>query len=396
MRHGRLLECLGGTNNGSNEEKQAFMQILITNIEMLNRSGTTLYVRDLALELLRQGHEPEVYTLEKGGIADELVEAGIRVVTSLRQVRIKPDIIHGHHNLVTCAALLYFEEIPAIYICHDHTNIHDEPPVHDRIKKYFAVSRVCFDRVRARGIPEEDISLLKNFVDTKRFLPRPPLPPKPRRALLFSNYATDATQLPAVKEACRIAGLELDVVGMGVGRPVERPEEILGSYDIVFAKAKAAMEAMSVGTAVILCDFSGVGPLVTNNNFADLQPLNFGFDALCNPLSPEFLLKEIDRYEVEDAKNVSNLLRNSHSLDRSVQGLVNTYRLVTELHLKSEHSETSDRCSTGRACHKSIAFLSMKLYSFLLRYRANFKSVPGYLSVKNIFVKNILKRLNID
>ena len=47
---------------------------------------------------------------------------------------------------------------------------------------------------------------------------------------------------------------------------VDRPEAILGDYDLVFAKARAAMEAMATGCAVILCDRVGAGPLVCRAN----------------------------------------------------------------------------------------------------------------------------------
>jgi hypothetical protein len=36
-----------------------------------------------------------------------------------------------------------------------------------------------------------------------------------------------------------------------------KPEEILGGYDLVFAKARSAIEAMAVGTAVVICDRVG-------------------------------------------------------------------------------------------------------------------------------------------
>jgi hypothetical protein len=366
------------------------MKVLITNIEMIHRSGTTLYVRDLALELLRQGHEPEVYTLGKGVAADALSDAGIPVVTSLRQVRKVPDVIHGHHNLVTRAALRYFVHTPAIFICHDHTSIFDEPPLHERILAYFAVSRVCYDRVRNSGIPEENINLLKNFVDTQRFLPRPALPHKPHRALLFSNYAHDTTQLPVVKEACRIAGLELDVVGLGVGRPVEKPEEILGSYDIVFAKAKAAMEAMAVGTAVILCDFSGAGPMVTSSDFATLQPYNFGFQALRNPLKPEFLVEQIERYNAEDARMVRDLLRVTHRLDQAVQQLVSAYRQVVDDFILTEDSETSAK----NILRETLLIWLLKTKFLLGRHTSFPRNIPGFGILKNIYRTTSVKILN--
>jgi len=364
------------------------MQILITNIEMLHRSGTTLFVRDFALELLRQGHTPEVYTLARGEIADELIAAGIPVVTSLRKVRIRPDIIHGHHQPVTCAALRYFPDTSAIFICHDHLSIFDEPPLHHNIHAYYAVSRVCYDRVRQSGITDHNIHLLKNFVDTQRFLPRPLLPQKPGRALLFSNYANETTQLPAVREACLAAGIELDVVGSGVGKPIERPEDILGKYDIVFAKAKAAMEAMAVGTAVILCDFSGIGPLVTSSEFTALQPLNFGFQALCNPLKPEFLIAQIEQYNADDAQKVRDLLRNDHRLDQTVQQFVNTYKQIVEFRFSSVNCESSVRMKL-----KEVLFLLLIKNNFLLcRYKASLSRQPGYNYIKKTF-RLLLNRL---
>lgn len=366
------------------------MKVLVTNIEMLHRSGTTLYVRDLALELLRQGHEPTVYTLGIGVAAAELLEAGVPVVTRLRQVQTVPDIIHGHHNLVTRDALRHFVNTPAIFVCHDHTSVFDVPPLHRHIQRYFAVSNVCRDRVRESGIPDENIRLLSNFVDFRRFFLRSPLPDKPRRALLFSNYASDSTQLPAVKEACRRANLELDVVGLGVGRPVEKPEEILGNYDIVFAKAKSAMEAMAVGTAVILCDFAGVGPMVTSSEFGTLQPHNFGFKALCYPLEPEFLLQQIERYDADDARIVSDLIRVTHGLDRAVKHLVSTYREAIASFSLIQYIEPH----TQHHCKDMLVAFLLKSNFSLERYKHYLRRMRGFHILKRYY-REILSRISI-
>ncbi|MBF0496964.1 MAG: glycosyltransferase [Deltaproteobacteria bacterium] len=306
------------------------LHILITNIEMRKRSGTTLYVRDLALELRSLGHFPVIYTLKKGSVSNELEEAAIPVTTNLRQIDFKPAIIHGHHLLTTISAAQYFPNVPAIFICHDHTAWTDKAPLHPHIRRYFGVSRVCVERLIKDGVSQDNVKLLPNFVDTRRFLPRSLLPKRPRRALVFSNYANAQTHLPAVTEACRRAGLELDVLGAGVGKPVSRPEDILGNYDIVFAKAKAALEAMAVGTAVILCDFSGVGPMVTSAEFDELRPLNFGFQALYSPLQPDLILHQIARYDPQDAARVHTLLRARANLEQAGLGLVDIYREVIE------------------------------------------------------------------
>lgn len=311
------------------------MNILITNLTLKNHTGTELYVRDLALELRRQGHSPAIFTSMPGEIAEELRASGIPVANDLRSLEFEPDIIHGHHRTVTSAALSHYSRTPAIYISHSHNFWPDGPTLHPRIYQYFGVSMVCVERLRADGVPEGRIGFLPNFVDSGRFRPRPPLPDRPLRALIFSNYATSDTHLPAVAEACRRAGLELDVVGSGVGNCIAQPEAVLGQYDIVFAKAKAAMEAMAVGTAVILCDFSGVGPMVTSVDFERLRPLNFGFAALTAPLQPESVLAQIARYDPADATKVRDLLRSSASIDQAVATLTQIYRQVIQEHAAS-------------------------------------------------------------
>jgi len=261
-------------------------------------------------------------------MADELRARGIPVVRRLRELKSRPDIIHGNSRRETLAAVLRFRSTPAIFVCHAHSAWDTGAWFHPRIRRYLGMSGLCVQRLRAEGMPEDRIALSWNWVDLHRFLPRPPLPERPRRALVFSNYAKDGTHLPAISEACRRAGLELDVVGAGVKNSAERPEAILGQYDLVFAKAKAALEAMAVGAAVILCDFGGAGPLVTSADFDRLRPMNFGFEALREPLAPEPILRQIERYDAEDAACVRDRLRGEGGLEQAVADLLGIYRAV--------------------------------------------------------------------
>jgi len=306
------------------------LRVLITNYCLTTRSGTELYVRDLALELRRQGHTPAVYASWLGPIAEELSAAGIPVTDSPARLDFPPDIIHGHHRHETLAAVLRFPSAPALFICHSHIGWIEKPPFHSRIIRYFGVSGLCVERLRASGVPSNRIGRLYNFVDLQRFSPRPPLPASPRRALVFSNYATNQTYLPAVAEACKRAGMELSAVGAGVGNSVERPEEILGQYDIVFAKGRAAMEAMAVGNAVILCDFGGVGPMVASSNFERLRPMNFGFQALTETHTPENVLRKIACYDAQDAGKVGEQLRSCAGLNHAVAELAGIYRQTVD------------------------------------------------------------------
>jgi glycosyltransferase involved in cell wall biosynthesis len=303
------------------------LRVAITNLEMWPSSGTVLYVRDLALELARLGHEPVVCSSTYGEIPDQLRAAGITITNSLRGIR-RPDIIHGHHYAPTLLALQTWPSTRAIHFCHDFLLPEDRTPLAPRIARHFGVSRLCLTRMITEGAPPDATALMPNFVDMNRFRRRGTLPERPRRALIFSNYARADTYVPVVEAACRDAGIALDVVGAGVGRAVANPESVLPDYDVVFAKGRAALESMAVGCAVVLCDSAGVGPMVTRAEFEALQSVNFGFEALGSPFETEIIGGELARYDALEASRVSDLVRERAALDVAVAKLVKVYGQV--------------------------------------------------------------------
>ncbi len=325
----------------------AGLNVLITNNTLDPRAGTELYVRDLALELQRRGHTPVVYTTRAGEVARELRRATVPVVEDLRRLGSTPDIIHGQHHAETMTALLHFQGIPAVFFCHGWLPPEEEPPLFPRILRYAAVDEVCRDRlVCEHAVPEERVRVILNFVDLERFLPRRPLPTRPRRALLFSNYASGATHLPAVREACARARLELDVLGSGAGKSCDEPEKVLGDYDLVFAKGRSALEALAVGAAVVLCDSTGAGPLVTKEELEHLRRLNFGVRTLRREVTAEVLTSEIERYDAVDAAAVSREIRARAGRTEAVDEIVALY---TEVLAEHRAAPASDAVTEGRA-----------------------------------------------
>jgi len=356
------------------------LRVLITSIELWPPSGTVLYVRDLALELKRQGHFAAVFSTDGGAVAEELREAGIPVMDRPELAPWTPDVIHAHHHAPTLMALHAWPASPAIFICHNHTAEDDRAPMMPAIRRYFGVSQVCLDRLLRDGLPVERTGLLLNFVDTVRFQPRGPLPPHPRRALVFSNYADAGSHLPVVTEACRQAGLELHVVGLRAGRLALRPEEVLGGYDLVFAKARAALEAMAVGAAVILCDFAGAGPLVTTADFDRLRPQNFGFAALDQPLRAGVLVGEIARYDPADAERVRERVRAEASLVAAVTRLVAIYEdVIAQARGAGQRGSLPESRITRRSPVRATSYVRLRQawLSISRRQRSRLKRLPG-------------------
>jgi Glycosyltransferase Family 4 len=302
--------------------------VLITNVSLASRTGTELYVRDLALELLHQGHTPVVYSPTLGPLAEEVRQKTIPVVDDLSQISNPPDIIHGHHNLETVTALLAFPRVPAVYFIHDNLSLNDVPPKFQRILRYVAVDYTCCDRLLFEyGITEDRVRVIFNSVNLELFKPRGLLPSRPARALIYSHWPS--RHFEAVRTACTCKGIALDVLGAEFGT-TSQPEVVLGKYDIVFAKARSAIEAMACGAAVVLCDYRGVGPMVTSREFDRLRKLNFGHRALCNPIHPDVILSELDRYNPKDAAEVTRFVRSKASLSDMTDELISLYQEVLQ------------------------------------------------------------------
>lgn len=336
-------------------------RVLFTNNTLATRAGTELWVRDVAPALRARGHDVIAYSPVLGAVADELAASGVAVVDDLDRVAAPPDLVHGHHHLETMTALLRFPEVPALFVCHGARPWEEAPPLHPRVRRYIAVDLACRDRLVEAGVAPEEVALLLNFVDLARFAPREagePLADRPRRALLFSNEASAATFLPVVQEACALAGLPLDVAGSGAGNPVARPELVLPRYDLVFARARAALEAMAVGSAVVLVGKAGTGPIVTTARFDVLRPLNFGLKTLERPHDARLLASEIARYDARDAEAVSRRVRAEAGLEGAVDALEHLYDETLARHARAPRAPEDEARATA-AYLKSLG-LAMK------------------------------------
>jgi hypothetical protein len=305
------------------------LRILLTNFVLSGRTGSELYVCDLARELLARGHHPVVYAPVLGPLAGDLRAATVPVTDDLTTVTRPPDVIHGQHNHEILTALLHFPGVPAVRVCHGWSD--DRPHPFPRILRVVCVDETVADRaVGEWGVDPSRLEVMLNFVDLAAFPRRAALPVRPSRALVFSNAA--ARHLSVVRRACERAGMTTDAVGQSVGRPARRPGALLGAYDIVFAKARCALEAMAVGCAVVLCDEAGLGPMVTSRNFDDLRRVNFGIRALRQPIAQEGLVRAVAGYDPADAAAVSDRVRTTAGLDTAATALLGIYEEVIEQH----------------------------------------------------------------
>ncbi len=289
-----------------------------------------MYVRDLAIALQKRGHNAICYSPKTGAVGAELQASGIEVIDDLNRLTSPPDIIHGHHMTAAGAAFLTFLEVPALFICHGLLPWPETPLINfQQIRKFVAVDEASRDRlVSDLDLDKSDIAIIQNGVDLDRFTP--PLEPshspgRRNRALIFSNQAQNST-ISDFAEACAANGIALDIKGSGVGDVVDHPESILGNYGLVFAKGRAAMEAMACGCNVILADYGKWGGAVTPDNWHELRVLNFGLRAIDRELDKDTIAKEISGINWENGTYLSQLVRDHASLDDMVEKLLEIYQ----------------------------------------------------------------------
>ncbi|TWS99484.1 glycosyltransferase [Reyranella sp. CPCC 100927] len=307
------------------------LRILLTNNTLAWRAGSEMYVRDMALALMKRGHFPVAYSSILGDVAQELQRATVPVIDDLTALREPPDIIHGQHHLDTMTAVLHFPTTPAIFVCHGWIPWEELPPVFPSIMHYVGVDDLCRERLATTmGLSAVDLSVIYNFVDLERFALRATWRDSPRSALIFGNTAGDNPRTHAIKSACARAGIErVDIAGSGAGNSIPNPEHILGDYDVVFAKARCALEAMASGAAVIVADHAGLGGMVTMANVAQMRSLNFGVRTMqAAPVTEETVLDELKRYDARDARQVSAWIRAEADMSSAVTRWLSLYETV--------------------------------------------------------------------
>jgi hypothetical protein len=145
---------------------------------------------------------------------------------------------------------------------------------------------------------------------------------------VLSNYASERNFLPVLRAACARMGIEMDVLGAAAGSPAMRPEELLPGYDLVFAKARAAIEAIAVGCAVVVIDADGMAGMATYAELPEWRRWNLGRRLLTTPHDVDAVCAEIDRYDTDDAARCADFARAHWSLDVMVDALVAEYDRV--------------------------------------------------------------------
>lgn len=316
------------------------MKIVFCNIALAGCSGTELFLWDLARGLKRRGHDVGVFSPRLGTLAEAFCREGIPVWDNPQAIEGVPDLLHCQHALESWRLLAAFPNTPAIYVCHDAKVWFDSPPPPSLVSRYVAVDTYCRERmVRESGCLTDFVEVIHNGADLQKFRQKEAITPQPRRALLFVSESSESRHVHCVRAVCRTLGLPLDEIGGAVGKKVPDPENLLPQYDLVFGKARCALEAMACGCAAILVGPEGIGSMVMPADFDVMRARNFGRSLLRPSFDEQLLAAEVRRYDPTAVAEVCRLVRARCGVEFMVDAFE---RLYTDI-LKNPQGHTLPR-----------------------------------------------------
>lgn len=302
----------------------------MTNNTLAGRGGSELYIRDLAVALRALGHDVVAYSPVLGPVAEEMEQLGLPVISSLDDLTETPDVIHGHHHLDAAAAVLRFPTTPCVYACHGWLPWQEAALTFPLAARYVAVSRLTRERLLTSGIPADRVSIISNFVDVDRFSKvRPPDRPI-RRVLAYGNsWRPDSAALAFIADGCERRGWEFQAIGAGVNNVIASPQDILPTFDVVFAMGRSALEAIASGCAVVVADPAGMDGLVTPESLAGQREANFGLALIAGkPVTPDAVAGALDGASAVDVAKVTADVRQHMSLGAAARSWDAQYQLA--------------------------------------------------------------------
>jgi hypothetical protein len=311
--------------------------------------GMETYTRDLALGLERRGHSVAVVNDGVHRTGRPMSSEGVRVCRDWDEVGFAPDVIHGQSAVDTVAALSRFPVVPAVFQCHSAGPL-SAPPRHPRIYRYLGMGPTFTQRLAIEfGFPEYATEVVANSVDLSRFrIARRP-PDKPTKVLFYNSYHWPGSPtLEAIRVAVSRCGLELDCIGRPFGNVIERPEDVLPGYDIVFACGRSAIEAIASGCAVIVLSMTSCGELVRPSNFDRLRRANFAIPFNSLPPSANRIEAEIAAYAAADCAAVTFSLRREADVVRAIAQVEEIYGRVIDEHRTVVMDEGAEQRAVAR------------------------------------------------
>lgn len=263
------------------------MRILMTNHFLYRPGGSETWTLTVNRELVRRGHEVEVYAVQPGLFAER---SGMAIVD---QPRGEYDLALVNHN--SCLAIAAAHSAKTVMTCHGvYPDLEQPTPGASR---YVAVSEEVREHLRTLGYRSD---LIRNPIDCVRFSPTSQVSDRIRRVLSLCQ-GIEAKEV--VRTACASMGVEFLAIE---GDRVYVPEALINDVDLVAGLGRTAMEAMACGRNVLVLDSRDYAPplmdgLIDASNVDQFATTNFSGRCRRLELNTDTVLQAMEDYDPAQA-----------------------------------------------------------------------------------------------
>jgi O-antigen biosynthesis protein len=294
---------------------------ILTSCYTLDLAGLPTFTLTMYKELMRRGHQVIVYSPVGGKL-----ESQMQVVRDLDGGN--PEVILAQHTPCAITLRQKFPGIPMVFYCHNPIMPIEEPPQFP-VEGYFVINEECREMLLLRGVPLEKIRIIRDFVDTSRFVPTKPLNEVFRSVLFISNYKK-WNNYAAVSGACRRIGVTLTCCGAPYGRCYEI-EKAINEADLVVSWGRGILEAMSCARTVLSFDRNEGDGYITPESYYEARRDNFSGRIFHQHFNAETLATEMWKYNRADGQENRDLIMKYHDQNRGVDAILEGLEAVCRI-----------------------------------------------------------------
>lgn len=271
------------------------MRVVHTTHSLDGSTGVQSYLLTVADEMQRTGHEVWLYSTELGSAAEYAETLGLRVIRGVDELPDEIDFAVAHSSVGSHEFDAACPGVPQVSVAHgSYFDVYTPPQIDGAVACVVTLWPQAAKRMAAlaTSIP---VVTLSQPVDRARFRDRAPIPERPRKALILSNYL-DGERRERIEKACELAGLELEHVGATGSGQSNRAEDAINRADIVIGKGRAAVEGMACGRAVYVYDMWGSDGWITPDTYEGFAYAGFSGVSTDRDLSADEIANEFRDY----------------------------------------------------------------------------------------------------
>jgi hypothetical protein len=297
------------------------MRIVHATHSLNGNTGVETYLIAVADEMQRTGHEVWLYSTELGSSAEQAENLGLRAIGTPEELPDDLDVAFVHGVIASHELAAASPATPQVFIAHgSYFDNYTPPQIDGAVSCVVTLWGRAAERKKglATNIPIESLT---QPVDRTRFRDRAPIGQRARRALILSNYLS-GDRLTRVRGGCELAGLAVEHVGATGDGASSRAEDAINRADIVIGKGRVAVEAMSCGRAVYLCDMWGCDGWITPDNYERVAWTGFGGIDTARDPSAEEIAAELGEYDSRLGAWGSSMVVKNNRLDAHAARLI--------------------------------------------------------------------------